>query len=85
MGGVFLVEALKLFPPNKSSESICQHIQFPVLFAAFQKPKYSSYCNKTPSLPRETNNKTDLHGVWTPGSSLYLLEDLTGLGNSNYF
>lgn len=84
MGGVFLVEALILFPPNKTSESFCQHIWFPVLFAVFQKPKYASYCNKTPGLPRKTNKQTDLHGVSTAGSFLYLLEDLTELWNSNY-
>lgn len=85
MGGVFLVEALKLFPCNQTSESICQHVWFPVLFAVFQKPEYSSNCNNSPGLPRETNKQTDLHGVSTAGSLLCLLEDLTELWNSKCF
>lgn len=84
MGGVFLVEALKLFPSIKTSESFCQHIWFPVLLAIFQKPKYSSHCKETPGLPRTTNKQTDLHGVSTAGSFLYLLEDLIVLWNTNY-
>lgn len=84
MSGIFLVETLKLFPPNKTSEFFCQHISLPVLLAVFQKPKYVSYCNKTPGLPGKANKQTDLYGVSTADSFLYLLEDFIALWNSNY-